>query len=129
MKIKLQTGRIVEVEAFSMNRTYGGLLLGEPNEDINDRIISSISYCKDWENRKALLEKKNMYSKKNVLKPVIYTAWLTSESVSEKSKINDTSSIVLLWFGEELKGKSISDIIIEGISNFNWDKNAENIKY
>ncbi|WP_294961763.1 hypothetical protein [uncultured Flavobacterium sp.] len=129
MKIKLQTGRIVEVEAFSMNRTYGGLLLGEPNEAINDRIISSISYCKDWENRKALLEKKNMYSKKNVLKPVIYTAWLTSESVSEKSKINDTSSIVLLWFGEELKGKSISDIIIEGISNFNWDKNAENIKY
>jgi len=129
MKIKLQTRRIVEVEAFSMNRTYGGLLLGEPNEVINDRIISSISYCKDWGNRKALLEKKNMYSKKNILKPIIYSVWLTSEAVTEKLKIHDSSSIVLLWFGEEPMEKSIKDIIIEGISDFDWDKNAENIQY
>jgi len=129
MKIKLQTGRIVEVEAFSMNRTYGGLLVGEPNKVMNDSIIGSISYSKDWGNRKALLEKKNMYSKKNVLKPIIYSVWLTSEAVTEKLKINDSSSIVLLWFGEESMEKSIKDIIIEGISDFDWDKNAENIQY
>ncbi len=129
MEIKLQTGRVVEVEAFSMNRTYGGLLIGEPNEVMNDIIIGSISYSKEWGNRKALLEKKNMYSKKNVLKSIIYSVWLTSEAVPEKFKINDLSSIVLLWFGEESMEKSIKDIIIEGISDFDWDKNAENIQY
>lgn len=129
MKIKLKTGKIVEVEAFNMSRTYGGLLIGEPDEAMNDSIIGLISYSKDWGNRKALLEKKNMYSKKNVLKPIIYSVWLTSEAVPEKSKANDSSSIVLLWFGEESMDKSIKDIIIEGISDFDWDKNAENIQY
>lgn len=70
-----------------------------------------------------------MYSKKNVLKPIIYSVWLTSEAVPEKSKANDANSIVLLWFGQESIDKSIKDIIIEGISDFDWDKNAENIQY
>lgn len=47
MKIKLKTGKIVEVEAFNMSRTYGGLLIGEPDEAMNDSIIGLISYSKD----------------------------------------------------------------------------------
>lgn len=129
MEIKLQTGRIVEVEAFNMSRTYGGLLVGEPNEAMNDSIIGLISYSKDWGNRKALLNKENMYVSKNVLKPIIYSVWLTSSVVPEKSKISDASSLVLLWFGVESENKSIRDIIIDGINNIDWDKNAENIQY
>ena len=39
MEIKLQTGRIVQVEAFNLSTTYGSLLVGEPNEEINNSII------------------------------------------------------------------------------------------
>lgn len=129
MEIKLQTGRIVQVEAFCMSRTYGGLLVGEPNEAMNDGIIGLISYSKDWGNRKALLNKKDIYISKNVLKPIIYSAWLTSDVVPEESEINDSSTIVLLWFGEEPNNKSIHEIIKEEISNFDWDKRAENIQF
>jgi hypothetical protein len=129
MEIKLKTGRIVKVEAFNMSKTYGGLLIGKPNEAINDSIIGLISYSKDWGNRKALLNKEDMYVSKDVLKPIIYSVWLTSDVVPEESETNDSSSIVLLWFGVESENKSIQDIIIDGIGNIDWDKNAENIQY
>jgi hypothetical protein len=129
MKIKLNNGREVKMEAFNMSQTYGGLLVGEPNEAINDSIIGLISYSKDWGNRKALLSKKDMYISKGFLKPIIYSVWLTSSVVPAESKTNDASTIVLLWFGEEPNDKSIPEIIKEEIVNFDWDKHAENIQY
>jgi hypothetical protein len=129
MKIKLNNGREVKMEAFNMSLTYGGLLVGEPNEAINDSIIGLISYSKDWGNRKALLNKKDMYISKGFLKPIIYSVWLTSSVVPAESKTNDASTIVLLWFGEEPNDKSIPEIIKEEIVNFDWDKHAENIQY
>lgn len=129
MEIKLKTGRIIEVEAFNMSRTYGGVLVGEPNEAMNDSIIGLISYSKDWGNRKALLNKEDMYVSKNILKPIIYSVWLTSDVVPDESNINDASSLVLLWFGVESEDKSIRDIITDGIDNIDWDGNAENIQF
>jgi hypothetical protein len=129
MKIKLNNGREVKMEAFNMSLTYGGLLVGKPNEAMNDSIIGLISYSKDWGNRKALLNKKDMYLSKNVLKPIIYSTWLTSSVVPAESKTNDASTIVLLWFGEEPNEKSINEIIKQEIDNFDWDKHAENIQY
>lgn len=129
MEIELKTGRKVQVEAVNMSKTYGGLLAGEPSEAINDSIIGLIGYSKDWGNRKALLNKEDMYSSKNVLKPIIYSVWLTSDAVPQKSKINDSSTIVLLWFGNESIDKSVKEIIEQNIFNFDWDKQAENIHF
>ncbi|WP_366182956.1 hypothetical protein [Flavobacterium ovatum] len=129
MEIELQTGRKVQIEAFNMSKTYGGLLVGKPFEAMNDSIIGLVSYSKDWGNRKALLNKEDMYASKNVLKPIIYSVWLTSDVVPQESKINDSSTIVLLWFGEDPKGKSINDIIKQEIFNFDWDEHAENIQF
>ncbi|MBA9072583.1 hypothetical protein GGR22_000709 [Flavobacterium gossypii] len=129
MNLKLKTGKEVSLETFSMSMTYGGLLVGEPNEAINDSIIGLIKYSKDWGNKKVLLKKKNQYSSKNVLKPIIYTVWLTSEAVPTNTDIKDASSIVLIWFGEAHSDKSIHEIIIEGVGDFDWDSNAENIYY
>lgn len=129
MNIKLKTGKTVTLESFNMSSTYGGLLIGEPNESMNDGIIGLITQSKEWGNRKVLLKKKNRYSSKNVLKPIVYKVWLTAEAVPSNSKEKDASSIVLIWFGEiELK-KSIQEIIIEGVGNFDWDLNAENINF
>lgn len=129
MNIKLNTGKTVTLESFNMSSTYGGLLIGEPNEAMNDGIIGLITQSKEWGNRKVLLKKKNRYRSKDVLKPIVYKVWLTADAVPSNSKEKDASSIVLIWFGEcELK-KSIQEIIIEGVGNFDWDSNAENICY
>jgi hypothetical protein len=129
MNMKLKTGKVVTLETFNMSMTYGGLLLGEPDEAMNDSIIGLIIDSKDWGNRKVLLKKKNRYNFKNVLKPIVYTVWLTAEAIPSNSKIKDASSIVLIWFGEFESKKSIQEIIIEGVGNFDWDSNAENISY
>ena len=130
MEIKLQTERIVEVEAFNMSRTYSGLLVGEPNKVINDKIISDYESSLILGNRKSVfIVKDKDYIADEVLKPVIYSAWLDSEPINDKENQYDGSWIVVSWFGEEQIEKSIKDIIVEGISDFDWDKNAENIQF
>ena len=127
MEIKLQTGRKVQVETFKIEKTYAGLLIGKPNDVINEKIIDLVSHSNDWGNRKVFMKKMDMYESNNILKPVIYSVWLTSTGIPEKSKNKDVSSIVLLWFGEESITKSISEIIKDGVGDFDWDKHAENI--
>jgi hypothetical protein len=129
MEIKLNTGKVVSLETFSMSMTYGGLLVGKPDEAMNDGIIGQITHSKEWGNKKVFLKKKDQYSSKNVLKPIIYTVWLTSDAVPACSEIKDASSVVLIWFGEANPDKSINEIIAEGLGNFDWDEHAENIYY
>ena len=129
MEIQLKTGRIVSLETFNLSLTYGGLLAGEPNEAINDSIKGLITHSKDWGNKKVFIKKTDQYASQNVLKPIIYTVWLTSDAVPTGSEIKDASSIVLIWFGDEHPNKSINEIIVEGVGNFDWDSNAENIYY
>lgn len=126
MKIKLKTGRVIQVEAFNMSKTYGGLLVGEPDETMNDRIIDLISYSKEWGNHKTLLNTKNMYVSKDVLKSVIYSAWLDSEPINDLENYYDGSEIVVSWFGEEQIKKSIKEIIEAGLSDFDYEKHAVN---
>lgn len=129
MEIKLLTGKTVKLDSLIMTSTYGGVLVGKPNKTMNDEIISFITHSNDWGNRKVLLKKKNRYSSKDVLKPIAYKVLLLSEPVSNDSKTGDASSIVLVWFGESHPEKSIHEIITEGIGEFDWDSNAENIYY
>lgn len=129
MEIKLKTGKVVSLETFSMSMTYGGLLVGKPDEAMNDGIIGQITHSKELGNKKVFIKKIDQYSSKNVLKPIIYTVWLTADAVPTGSDIKDASSIVLIWFGETNPDKSINEIIAEGVGNFDWDSNAENIYY
>ena len=39
-EIKLANGKIVTLERFKMEFIYDGILVGKPNREINDRIIS-----------------------------------------------------------------------------------------
>lgn len=129
MEIKLKTGKVVSLETFSMSMTYGGLLVGKPDEAMNDGIIGQFIHSKEWGNKKVFLKKKGIFASKNVLKPIIYTAWLTADAVPTGTNVKDASSIVLIWFGEEHPDKSINEIIAEGVGEFDWDKYAENIYY
>jgi hypothetical protein len=129
MEIKLKTGKIVRVESFIMSSTYGGVLVGKPNKNMNDEIISFMTHSNDFGKRKVLIKKQNRYSSKDVLKPIVYKVLLMSEPIANGSKTADASSIVLVWFGDANTDKSISEIIVEGVGNFDWDSNAENINF
>jgi hypothetical protein len=125
MEIKLQTGKLVTLHAFHFTTTYGGLIVGEPNEVINNTIIKQISYPANWGIRKAVFDKSDIYSSEFVLKPIIYNAWLKAGPITEQNN-HDGSSLVVIWFGEAQKDMSISEIVSSGLGIFDWDNNAEN---
>lgn len=126
LKIKLASGKKVTVEAFHMSITYSGLLAGEPTPEMNEKIISNFSSPKNWGAKKTYIEKTNMYRSENVLKPIIYSTWLSAKAINDKEKLFDGSEIVVVWFGAEELKKSIKRIIVDGLEKFDWNKHAEN---
>lgn len=129
MEIKLKTGKIVRVESFIMSSTYGGVLVGKPNKNMNDEIISFLTHSNDFGKRKVLIKKQNRYSSKDVLKPIVYKVLLMSEPIANRNTMADASAIVLIWFGDTDINKSINEIIADGVGEFDWNKYAENIYY
>lgn len=71
----------------------------------------------------------NDYVSKDTLKPVIYSAFLESDSIGDTENQYDGSRLVVSWFGEEQIEKSISEIITEGLAGFKYDKLAENFNF
>jgi hypothetical protein len=126
MKIKLQSGKEVYVEAFHCTPTYAGLILGSPTKESNEKLLKQISSPVGWGQRKTLLKKSDLYVSKDVLKPIIYSVWLSSEPVNDADNKYDGSNLILIWLGDENKEITIHDLIILGIGLFDWEKYAEN---
>jgi hypothetical protein len=126
MKLELIGGKIVLLEGFHMEPTYAGLLAGIPTAESNQRLLKSITSPKYWGNRATLLKKSDLYASKDVLKPVIYSAWLSSEPINDKDNKYDGSNLILIWLGDENKEMTLHDLIIYGIGLFDWDKYAKN---
>jgi hypothetical protein len=130
MKIKLQSGKEVLVEAFHCTPTYAGLLAGSPTKESNEILIKQMSYPRDWGNRVSILKKSDRYVSENILKPIIYSVWLSSsETIDDNENVYDGSSLIVMWFGNEEPHKTILDIILEGVENINWNKFAENYQF
>lgn len=125
-KIKLGK-REITIEGFHFSYTYTGLIIGSPNKVINDKIISDYESSLNVGNRKSVfvLNDKD-YITDEVLKPVIYTAWLDSDPVNDKENQYDGSWIVVSWFGEEKIEKSIKEIVEDRLVDFNYDEFAVN---
>lgn len=130
MKIKLQSGKKVYIEAFHCTPTYSGLLVGNPNKELNERLLQQISSPVEWGQRKTLLKKSDLYVSNDVLKPIIYSVWLSStESIKSHGNEFEGSDIILIWLEDENLDISIKDNIKYGIGLFDWDKNAENYQF
>lgn len=129
MKIKLQSGKEVYVEAFHCTPTYAGLLLGSPTKESNEKLLQDLSSPVQWGQRKTLLKKSDLYASKDVLKPVIYSAWLSSEPINDEDNKYDGSNLILIWLGDEHKEMSLHDLIAYGIGLFDWEKYAENYQF
>lgn len=126
MNMELIGGKKVTLEGFNMEPTYAGLLAGIPTEESNQLLIKSIKPPKQWGQRATLLNKSDLYASQDVLKPVIYSAWLSAEPINDEGNIFDGSNLILIWLGEEHKEMTLHDLIIYGIGLFDWQKHAEN---
>lgn len=129
MKIELIGGKTVLLEAFHMEPTYAGLLAGIPTAESNQRLIKNIKPPKNWGNRATLLKKSDLYTNKDVLKPIIYSAWLSAEPINDEKNKFDGSNLILIWLEDEHDDMTLKDLIVYGIGLFDWDKNAENFQF
>ena len=126
MKIELIGGKTVSLEAFHMTPTYAGVIVGNPTKESNDILLKHISYPKEWGQKATLLKKSDIHDSKDVLKPIIYSAWLSAEPVNDEDNQFDGSTLILIWLGDEHKEMKLEDLIVYGIGLFDWDKNSEN---
>ena len=123
MKIKLNSGTEVFVEAYHRTNSYAGLILGIPSVESNQRLINHLSYPKDWGERVCIMKKSDMYATKNELKPVINSLWLSSSKPIKDTKA-DGADLVVMFFSEENLEMTIKEIILEGVQDIPWEKLA-----
>lgn len=122
--------REITIEKFQFEHTYSGLIIGSPNEVINTKILSDYINSLTKGHRKSIFHfTSNDYVSKDTLKPVIYSAFLESDSIDDTENQYDGSRLVVSWFGEEQIEKSVKQIIQEGLAGFKYDKLAENFNF
>ncbi|PWA05597.1 hypothetical protein [Flavobacterium psychrotolerans] len=118
LSVQLRNGRKITIEGFNMIPTYSGLISGEPDEELNHTILKKTSYPSAWGERKVVYKQANIKISDTELKPFIYSAWLTSKPINDKKNQFDGSSIIMVWYGNEPKNKSIQEIILVELENF-----------
>jgi hypothetical protein len=127
--IKIGKRKII-IEKFQFEHTYSGLIIGSPNEVINTKILSDYINSLTKGHRKSVFHfTTNDYVSNDTLKPVIYSAFLESDSIDDSENQYDGSRLVVSWFGEAQIEKSVKQIIQEGLASFKYDKLAENFNF
>ena len=122
MKITHSSGRILNIEAFNLDNTYAALIEGQPNADLNHEIYDMLHYPRNWGKRNTIKIKPSHHDFQHVLPPVFFSVWLTSEPFNARFC---GSQLVVMWLGDLDETHSIKQIIMQGISEIDWDNNAK----
>jgi hypothetical protein len=122
-EIKLHNGRIVTLENFKMEFIYDGILVGKLD---NKRVISDV--LKKFNQNKVLLLMDDAYVSEEVLKPIMFTAQLTSDPINDNEDIFDGSYLNIVWFSNDFKTDTIEKMIMN-IQGFNFDDEAKNYQF
>ena len=127
MLITLNSGKTVKVESFEYSYTYGGVLCGLPNEQMNRAVFEDIKYPSNWGSRKTLKIKPSTKEFENKLKSAYYSVWLNSYDPVDPEF--DGSELVVIWLDDIPRGRSIEEIIGKGVKAINWEDNAQDFQY
>ena len=122
-EIKLANGKVVTLERFKMEFIYDGILVGKPNKEINDRIISDA--IKKFNQNKVLVLMDDAYTSESLLKPIMMTAELTSQPINDNEGMFDGSYLNIIWFSDNFKTNSIDKMI----ANLKLDYEDEAMNY
>jgi len=122
-EIKLADGKIVTLEKFKMEFIYDGILVGKPNKEINERLISDV--IKKNNPNKVLVLMDDAYVSEELLKPIMFTAELTSQPINDNEERFDGSYLNIIWFSNDFKTNSIDKMI----ANLKLDYEDEAMNY
>ena len=125
-EIKLADGKVVTIEDFKMEFVYDGILLGTPDKNVNNRIISDV--IKSYNSNKVFVIMDDAYVTEDRLKPIMYKAQLVAEPLNDKEGIYDGSYLNIVWFGDDFKNKTIEKMIMN-LKNFDYEKEAQNYEF
>ena len=142
--IKLADGRIVRIGELCQFETYGGLIMGRPNEQINKkRIDAALSYAKDkiWSATEPTLippvicEPK--ITEEDITKYVIFdqpqylpiaTCMAQLESSPARDKKMFRSKLTVVWFQDQY-AFPIDPHVLECIMQLDWTNIATDIDF
>ena len=125
--ITLDSGKTVKVESFEYSYTYGGVLCGLPNEEMNRSVFEKIKYPSNWGPRKTLIIKPSTKEFENELKSSKYSVWLTSDEPIEPQYHG--SELVVIWLDDIPGSRPIEEIISKGVKAIDWEANAQDFQY
>ena len=123
-KFRLKCGTMVIIEEIQISQTYGEVLGGN-NIDSNIYLYDKLSAPKSWGTRKSCFNKKDFDLNREWL---LYTVnvWLTSEAINDSKGIFDGSEVVVLFTADSILDKTIKELILENLVDFDYKLKAEN---
>jgi hypothetical protein len=124
-QIKLAKGKIVTIEDFKMRFVYDGMLLGQPNKEVNEKIIAN--FIKSFNSNKVYMIMDDAYTTEERLKPILFSAQLVAAPVNDEEGIYDGSYLNVIWFGNDFKSKTLEKMIQN--LNIEYDLEAENYQF
>lgn len=125
LKFRLQSGIIVQLEGLEISNTYGEYLAGSPSFEDNFKVYKELKTPFGWGNRKTLYDKSS-FDLDKVFKPYTICVWLSGQSINDVENKYDGSEAVVFFTVSNISKLSIEQLLVEGLSNFNYNKYAEN---
>jgi len=126
--INLACGRVVHVDAFSVEQTYAGMLAGVPDKELNDEIIADALLNEEWSERKTHLIEPVIITREcgaPVLPPCICRAWLVCHDPVKKG---DGSELVVVWFAYAVFDYPLNAVVANAAIDLPWDELAEDFE-
>src|SRR5262245_20241886 len=130
--LMLDCGRQVSLDAFDYSRTYGGLLEGLPNAEMNRRIIERAQAEREgsWGPRKTHLIPPVVDArdpKHPAFSPALLRAWLHCNEPIDPAFMG--SALVVVWFAEECLDEPITEVVFRAIRGLPWDQLADDFNW
>jgi hypothetical protein len=128
--LTLDCGAQVWLDSFDYSRTYGGLLEGLPNAEINSRIIARARVMESWGPRKTHLippEVDARDPRHPALPPALLRAWLWCGEPIDPAYMG--SELVVVWFSEECLDEPIAEMVLRAVRGLPWDQLADDFNW
>ena len=116
------------MEGLEINNTYGEFLVGSPSFEDNYKVYEELKTPLAWGKRKTLYDKSS-FDLDKVFKPYTVCVWLSGQSINDEENKYDGSEAVVFFTVLNISTLSIEQLIVEGLSNFNYNKHAENYMF
>jgi hypothetical protein len=121
---KLKCGTMVIIEEIQISQTYGEVIGGD-NIESNIYLYDKLSAPKSWGQRKTVFNKKD-FDLNQEWQFYTVNVWLTSEAINDSKGIFDGSEVVVLFTADSIMDKTIKELILENLADFDYKSKAEN---